>query len=493
MKPTNTGGFRFLNSSRRLAGDRRRRWRRGGVSLLEVLISIFVLSIGLLAVAAVIPVGRYAIVEAAKSDRAAACGQAVLNDVKVRGMINPNNWRNWNNGSISKPPPLMSGDPDPPLYTRDEGIPMGESYAIDSLNLARQTIANERARLASFPYNIRRLDGYPGDSFPQLLPTRLWRWTRMQRVTWSGVGLNRLLATGVFGWHDDLRIPVPGDETLRPRQMFFNRSASGTVEGRSFPFMPGDGGAVRNPLQSQDSGDYSWLVTVTPSTERHDFVDNNAPGSGVDRYPYLYPENAPLYNVSVVVFYKRATPSPGDYAPGGVRAEETPSERQVELMFLGTGLGGGDVMLFTLHRNPADISTARDRQDYLDIKENEWMMVSGRHTIFYEYQLFDRTMVAPDPTDPSSWLHVGVHKWYRIVTAGETVSEDINNNGVLDPGEDLNSSGAIDWYREATLAGPDWNPEWAVQLYPMDNGDKAFATLLSGAIGVYSTTVELEW
>ncbi|MFH1266447.1 MAG: prepilin-type N-terminal cleavage/methylation domain-containing protein, partial [Planctomycetota bacterium] len=45
---------------------------RRGVSLLEVLISIFVLSIGLLGVAAVIPVGGHEILQAVKADRAAA-------------------------------------------------------------------------------------------------------------------------------------------------------------------------------------------------------------------------------------------------------------------------------------------------------------------------------------------------------------------------------------------------------------------------------------
>ncbi|MFC1597261.1 hypothetical protein ACFL5Q_04900 [Planctomycetota bacterium] len=477
------------------------------MSLLEVLISIFVLSIGLLAVAAVIPVGRYAIVEAAKSDRAAACGQAVLNDVKVRRMINPGNWGRADGQAISQQRPWCWGDttPAPPAaqtHVRESGYPLGESYAIDSFNVAGKPL-NDRQQLTHFPYNIRNL-GFP------ILPGRVWGWTRMRRVTWNGVGLNQLLASGVFGWHDDLRIPVPGDETQRPRQMFVNRSVSGAVEGRAFPFMAGDGGPVRNPLQGQDSGDYSWMVTVTPVAERHDFVYPNDTGSIPDlRYPYNYSRNAPVYDVSVVVFYKRDTPPPSDYESGGVREDETPSERQVELMFIGTGLGGGDVLLFTLHRNPADITTARDRRDYLDIKENEWLMVSGRYWYLYEYYLQDGTRLSPDPNDPdyedplistSTRVPVGVHKWYRVVTAGETVSEDFNNNGVLDPGEDLNNSGSIDWYREATLAGPDWNPEWAVDLHcppgvpprPLHT-NKAFATLLSGAIGVYSTTVELEW
>ena len=74
MKATITGVFRFSRigaAIRRARFDRARHvgnvpHARSGVSLLEVLISIFVLTIGLLAVAAVIPVGRHAIREAAK-------------------------------------------------------------------------------------------------------------------------------------------------------------------------------------------------------------------------------------------------------------------------------------------------------------------------------------------------------------------------------------------------------------------------------------------
>ena len=43
---------------------------RSGITLLEVLISVFVLSVGLMGMAALLPVGRYAIVETGKADRA---------------------------------------------------------------------------------------------------------------------------------------------------------------------------------------------------------------------------------------------------------------------------------------------------------------------------------------------------------------------------------------------------------------------------------------
>ena len=65
---------------------------RRGVTLMEVLISIFVLSVGLLGLAALLPVGRFAIVQTAKHDRSGACGRAGLRDLKVQRMLDYTNW-----------------------------------------------------------------------------------------------------------------------------------------------------------------------------------------------------------------------------------------------------------------------------------------------------------------------------------------------------------------------------------------------------------------
>jgi hypothetical protein len=65
---------------------------RRGISLLEVLVSIGILSIGLCGVAALITAGKLVMVEANKSDRTGACGRAALHEVKVRGWLN---WQYW--------------------------------------------------------------------------------------------------------------------------------------------------------------------------------------------------------------------------------------------------------------------------------------------------------------------------------------------------------------------------------------------------------------
>jgi len=71
-----------------------RRTRRG-ISLMEVLISMFVLTVGLLGVAALIPAGRHEIVEAAKLDNASMVGRAAFRDMQVRGFLNPAGWNTF--------------------------------------------------------------------------------------------------------------------------------------------------------------------------------------------------------------------------------------------------------------------------------------------------------------------------------------------------------------------------------------------------------------
>ncbi len=63
--------------------------RRRGISLLEVLISMFVLAIGLMGVAALIPAGRHEIVEAIKLENAAMVGRGAFRDIQIREYLNP--------------------------------------------------------------------------------------------------------------------------------------------------------------------------------------------------------------------------------------------------------------------------------------------------------------------------------------------------------------------------------------------------------------------
>ena len=75
--------------------------RSRGVSLLEVLISIFVVSIGLMYLAALLPVAGWNMARANEADRSATCGRAALRDVKVRNLLDRTKWTAP--GSTTKP------------------------------------------------------------------------------------------------------------------------------------------------------------------------------------------------------------------------------------------------------------------------------------------------------------------------------------------------------------------------------------------------------
>lgn len=71
----------------------RSRTIRRGISLIEVLMSIFIISIGLLGVAALIPLAHFLANRGATADRAAAAGLAAQHEAKILNVDNPQTWR----------------------------------------------------------------------------------------------------------------------------------------------------------------------------------------------------------------------------------------------------------------------------------------------------------------------------------------------------------------------------------------------------------------
>ncbi len=65
---------------------------RPGLSLTEVLIAMGILTLGLLGVASVFPVGGYYMQQAEIKDHASAIAQSVMSDIMARGMLNPRSW-----------------------------------------------------------------------------------------------------------------------------------------------------------------------------------------------------------------------------------------------------------------------------------------------------------------------------------------------------------------------------------------------------------------
>ncbi len=72
--------------------SRRNPQSRRGISLTEVLIAMGIMTVGLLGVASVFPVGGWYMQRAEISDRGSAIAQSVMSDLVARGMLNPSAW-----------------------------------------------------------------------------------------------------------------------------------------------------------------------------------------------------------------------------------------------------------------------------------------------------------------------------------------------------------------------------------------------------------------
>src|SRR3954470_12942467 len=65
---------------------------RRGLSLTEVLISMGILTMGLLGVASVFPVASFYMLKAENSDISSSLGQSAMNELVTRGMLDPWSW-----------------------------------------------------------------------------------------------------------------------------------------------------------------------------------------------------------------------------------------------------------------------------------------------------------------------------------------------------------------------------------------------------------------
>ena len=92
---------------------------KSGYTLLEVLIAMFVLLIGLLAVASLTSVGVQNVVDARKISEAAACGRQAINEISIQDWLNPER---------------LTADIDPYLFIIDpQGIMHGIADNVDGI------------------------------------------------------------------------------------------------------------------------------------------------------------------------------------------------------------------------------------------------------------------------------------------------------------------------------------------------------------------------
>jgi hypothetical protein len=505
-----THGTRKL-AGRKVAGRGAPAARRG-ITLLEVLVAMLVLTVGVLGMAAIIPLGKLELAEGDMSDNASTVGRWAFRDLSVRGYLRPDMWAD----PVTGRPVMgtMTGAIDrysltPTTAARvftsmsiSGGASMRPPYVpivIDPLMLAPANFGatspnataltgaeqDHRALCNVFPYSAGlggEADGLPeGSELCPVMPRFTLRTMPPSLLTPTPIRYTMRydLASRIFRGSDDLTIDVPeGDLRVRPQQEFaINTDYSDPMT----TFAPTDGtivsttnsaalnakGTLSGVLYRKYLGTYSWFFIVEPSlSEAFVPVTNNStmmmPRTAG---PYGAPPVGRQHRVWVVVCQQRdLRPLPDDtiHLPG----ENGLGERMVWVDFLDRG---------TVRIRASGLTTEAGAMKALDLRTNQWFAVLGR---------YEEKTLASLPNSRGQPQMRYVMEWYRVT-------------GVADRAQPDGSTGT--WFREATVAGRDF---FGLGFTFFDEDDYAYkdigqsfqpitgwGVIVKGVRGVYEKTM----
>jgi hypothetical protein len=437
---------------------------RCAITLVEVLISMGILTIGLLSVAALFPVGGYYMRQGEVQDRAAAIAQAAFADVVARGMLKAESWQMWE-PALSDQVTQQRQEPTAIDIVRKPALdaiqkisftrPVTDSIRIMVKAQKRDQIARTiGSTFVLDPLGAASVSGTSNpnralvlaSSFPvSANPGRAPEWKHwgntwpVRRITTtagltSGI-LPSTLAESLLSSHDDLVTESPGAS-----------NASGIQQWES---------AASGPLKRSWKGDYSWIVMICPSNpEARD-------GIGLD-------PSAHKYHVSVVVFHKRvvATSTPKD--DGTDNLDTLLQNERVALgRVLSTSSGGGEILLEQLPLTSSLLkkNNLRENDTYFDdVKPGQWLMVSGPHP-------------SSRPDRPMFFS-----RWYRIVAVEGKHTQLTADGSVKQSPSSSDPENCL-----VTLRGPAW--PWANNT-PLSQDLRV--GIFSSAVAVHSRTMRLE-
>ncbi|MEM8945070.1 MAG: hypothetical protein AAGD11_07795 [Planctomycetota bacterium] len=412
---------------------------RAGISLIEVLISMFVLLFGLMGVAAIFPVGNHYVVEGEKFDLGAAVAQNAFEELKARGLLRPEFWhyadRQGNLVShtrtedfpnfgefetqVIQPATLRdlvdpsAGNPQGANPDRGEFnligsigsqiVGQGYAFILDPLGTASSSAANLDIIPNSYLNTVNI--GHQWDEAEDRNGFRLAlsgiRWpVRRITVPDTQVPMRTEVAETIFRLRDDLAVEQP-DETDIPSQQ---RWDTADVDLAGDPNNTPDDQSDDQLLRRQYKGDYSWFASIVPTTNQGLLALQPASED--------YGEIA--CDVSVVVFRKR------------VFEPSAESERRIDAELL----QGGELVVYSTNSNQAD---QRDEVDDAveGIRPGNWICLMG---------------VNQTGDDGSSRTDGEfVMKWYRVLSIDDETSEI-----------QIATTGSQEQGRRLMLVGPDW-------------------------------------
>ncbi|MCA9231274.1 MAG: hypothetical protein KDA57_11520 [Planctomycetales bacterium] len=409
---------------------------RSGISLIEILISMFVLLFGLMGVAVIFPVGNQYVVDAEKHDLGSSLAQNAFEELVARGMLRPEYWHYADpNGNLAAQtatahnppvefntsfiqPATLNGNPNANVGLFNLSLPggigssqqfgPGHAFVLDPMATATALAPNPvLPDLDVFPYILNQSGRvYTSNPWQNILAGRRWPIRRLTVLDTNGL-MSTAVAETIFRLRDDLAVAQPDEDDRPSIQNWDLNTATAT------PAL----------LRRQYQGDYSWLATIVPTSG--EALVGLQPEVNANSYGEL------RYDISVVVFRRREI-APTPTSERLVRAEFS---YQGELVIYGS--------------SAAEVDAAVD-----EIFPGNWIAVAGVNQTTGDFLL----------------------KWYRILALDkETVSEADANYEVAESGNFQ--------MRYAMLEGPDW---------PVNSQYNLRAIILPGAISVATQQMHME-
>lgn len=466
---------------------------RRALTLVEVLIAMGLLTLGLLGVAAIFPVGGHFARTGDVTDQANAIAQAALEDAVIRGYLDPQTWVlqdfgqaapnaefiNYLDGNASNTRPglrqaiteIATPALNPTLTVQGQSQAFrntytsklfGGAYVIDPLAIASITAgmqSDPTTQPASNPLFSTPMRRFPahwpwntnGNSAWNQWMVGAFQWP-VRRITTvhNAASLNQIGVVGNMPPGSILPEPV-AIETFTASDDFAStlpNSGDEPARGRWESWFRGNDGPYAS--RRQVVGDYSWIITVAPSSSTS--IDSMASQP-----------DAALAEVSATVFYKRPLPADAESA--------LESERITSARVVAASPNGGELLL---ERMPMTGSSSQpldepETSPFESLRGNEYVMVVGPH---------------PLSTPQRPQLAV---RWCRVLNT--------RDSGTVTPFGD-SAPTRLDGDNRVLVAlrGPDWPwrpvaPNGLGQFAPANDLRVA---IVPGAVAVHTKTMRLE-
>jgi hypothetical protein len=418
---------------------------RLGVTLMETLIAIFVVTVGLLGLAALIPVGRWQMEEAQRIDNSAALGRAAFRNLQTYNQLKMSQW-------AFTVPTSSSGTPNYSVLNANNGfmpdptggkikvMPPYAPVVLDPLMVA-YNLSNP-AVVSTFPYELPNTN-YGAMEWNATSAPRLPRLTIANPLPQANSGGPNALpplmplsvAESYFRGMDDRIYAVPTNRELKPSVVFSSLQTTGTS------------GTTKMPATVQSKGDYTWFAVLSPSRFEVETV-------GVSRTRQI--------EASVVVCHKRALTTFGSDVNYNTR-DRFRGERRAALRFISSGnfnQGSTDaVMIMSDLTNEAEA----DKATYLH--NGEWIMVMA-------YTTTPPPAIPPPNYTPQDRVEV---QFFQVLSVGRQVR--------------LTGNQPNEWQRRIRLTGGNWTiPAGSSSRATADAGSPVttgYAVIIDGAVAVY--------